>query len=106
MQTARLDELIPGVPDLVKLDLEGSELLAVRGATRWLQSEHPPTWIIEHNPAAESRAGHRPGDVWRELLKYAPRYKCYFIGSALRPLASSEQLDALPRQGNLLFRHG
>lgn len=106
VQTARLDEEIQGVPDLVKLDLEGSERLTLRGATRWLQSERPPIWIIEHNPAAESRAGHRPGDVWRDLLRHVPRYRCFFIGTALRPLASPEQLDALPRQGNVLFRPG
>ncbi len=103
VQAERLDEAMPEVPDLVKLDLEGSELHALRGATGWLRSERPPVWIVEHNPATDARAGHRPGDVWRVMLEHAARTRCWFIGTRLRPVASPKQLDALPRHGNVLL---
>lgn len=104
VKAVRPDEAIQTTPDVVKLDLEGSELLAVRGATRWVASSRPPTWVIEHNPPADARAGHRPGDVWRELLAHRPRYECWFVGPWLRPIASPAALDAFPRQGNVLLR--
>jgi FkbM family methyltransferase len=34
-------------PDLIKLDVEGAEVVALQGATRLLASERPPRWIIE-----------------------------------------------------------
>jgi hypothetical protein len=88
------------MPDVVKLDLEGSELLAVCGATEWLKCERPPAWIIEHNPSAERRAGYLPGDIWREAQAYRP-CTCRFIGG--RRFRSPEELDDYPRQGNLLI---
>ncbi len=64
----RADEAVNGVPDVVKLDLEGGELAAVRGMTAWLAADRPPAVILEHNPPADARGGHRPGDVWRAFL--------------------------------------
>lgn len=100
VQTVRLDESVERVPDLVKLDLEGSELLALRGGTEWLKAQRPPTWIIEHNPSAERRAGYLPGDIWRESLAYRA-CRCHVIGGAR--LTSPEELDDYPRQANLLI---
>lgn len=100
---ARLDEALDRVPDLVKLDLEGSEPLALAGARGWIASDRPPTWIIEHNPEAGGRAGHRPGDLWRTLHEIR-RYTCTFLGSMpAQFLAAPEDLDELRRHGNLLF---
>jgi FkbM family methyltransferase len=101
VEAKRLDEAIEGVPQIVKLDLEGSELLALRGATRWLGSQRPPIWIIEHNPGTESRAEHRAADLWRELGG-GGRYACMPIGSG-EALESPEELDSVHRQLNLLF---
>ena len=100
VQAARLDTSVDRVPDLVKLDLEGSELLALRGATQWLKSIRPPVWIIEHNPPAAHRAGYITGDLWREMLA-TRMYQCRVLGGS--QLASPEDLDVYPRQGNLLF---
>ena len=100
VQTVRLDTAVERVPDLVKLDLEGSELLALRGATQWLKSERPPTWIIEHNPSAARRAGYLPGEVWRDAQAYH-RCSARMIGG--RRFRSPEELDDYPRQGNLLI---
>ncbi len=99
----RLDEALDRVPDVVKLDLEGSEPLALAGARGWIASDRPPTWIVEHNPEAGERGGYRPGDVWRALSD-ARRYTCAFVGSMpQRLLGTPEDLDVLARQGNLLF---
>ena len=67
--TVRLDEAVDAVPDLVKLDLEGGELAAVGGMTAWLDASRPPAIVLEHNPAADVRGGHRPGDVWRSVRR-------------------------------------
>lgn len=43
-----------GHPDVIKLDVEGAETLALRGASKLLASNHPPRWIIEiHSEACD-----------------------------------------------------
>ena len=101
----RLDHSpVGGVPDVVKLDLEGGELLAMRGASAWLDAPRPPAFVVEHNPAADQRAGHKPGDLWRELSARREGYACWVVSARPRRLASPDELDALPRQVNLLLR--
>lgn len=100
----RLDAALDRIPDLVKLDLEGSEPLALEGAARWLTSERPPAWIIEHNPAADARAGHRPGDLWHLLLRRQPAYRCRLVSRRLRPFENPEALDNFGRHVNVLFQ--
>ena len=106
VESVRLDAALDRVPDLVKLDLEGSELFALKGATAWFTSDRPPIWLVEHNLGADRAAGHRGGDAWRALLERCPGYQCWFVATWLRPISSPEELDAFPRQGNLLFRCG
>ena len=100
---ARLDEVSSEPPHVIKLDLEGSELLTVRGATAWAGTDRPPTWIIEHAPEAARRAGHRGGDLLRALRQIDPRYTGRFIGPRGRRFADPADLDAFERQGNVLF---
>ncbi|MEM1010725.1 MAG: FkbM family methyltransferase [Planctomycetota bacterium] len=108
VEAVRADEVIEDVPDVVKLDLEGGELAAVRGMTRWLAADRPPKVVLEHNPPADARGGHRPGDVWRAFLEVSPGWTCSRVRSYaaghLAPLVSPEQLDRLDRQVNLLFQ--
>jgi len=43
-----------GVPSLVKIDIEGGETRALKGAARLLM-EHRPMWLVEiHDPASEA----------------------------------------------------
>ncbi len=101
----RLDEAVNKVPDVVKLDLEGGELAALAGASRWLAAERPPVFVVEHNPAADVRGGHRPGDIWRQL---GDGWRCDRIRSwaagHLRALPDADAVDVYPRQCNLLLR--
>lgn len=66
--TARLDEIcgmtsdLP-IPDLIKLDIEGWEVRALRGATKTIL-EHHPTLVLEVNRGALERAGTSPAELW------------------------------------------
>lgn len=100
----RLDERIEGIPDLVKLDVEGAEFRAVKGMSTWLTSQKPPTLIIEHNETTAKAAGYAPAELFRLITESQPRYRAYWIGMKLWPIPSVEDFMKINRQGNLLFR--
>lgn len=64
---APLDELVDGVPDLVKIDVEGAELDVLRGMTRILAAP-ALTLIVEWHPLLQTAAGHAPDALPRFLL--------------------------------------
>ncbi len=103
----RLDDAVDAVPDLVKLDLEGGELAAVGGMTTWLVASTPPAVVLEHNPAADTRGGHKPGDVWRLFNRHGT-WRCWrvrsFAAGLIQEMATPDAVDAFDRQANLLFR--
>jgi FkbM family methyltransferase len=99
---ARLDELVEGGPDLVKMDIEGAELRAIGGTTRLLGADRPPRLIIEHNVDSARAAGHEPGDLLRAIRRVNSRYVARWIGWRMREM-SAEQIDAMGRQGNILY---
>jgi Methyltransferase FkbM domain len=102
--TARLDDLRDHPPDLVKMDIEGAELAALRGMTRLLQSPRPPMLIIEHNPESAAAAGYKSGDLLRQLQSCQPAYRAHWVGWRLPELPDPAEIDAIPRQGNILYR--
>lgn len=61
----KLDEALPEgwVPSLVKIDVEGAELLVMRGAAETL-ARHRPFVIFEHGIGGADLYGSRPGEVW------------------------------------------
>lgn len=85
VRTTTLDRLVAGSGrvDVVKLDLEGAELLALRGAGRVL-AEHAPALILELEPEHLARQGATVADV--EALLSAAGYAPYDL--ALEPLAT------------------
>ena len=105
VSTVRLDDLLDGAtPRLIKLDVEGAELLAIEGMTRLLQSPTPPALIVEHNPPLAQHAGTNP-DAWlRRVLALQPAYRPYVIGWRLRPLTAGSPRSVPPHQANLLLR--
>ena len=105
VETARLDGVLSRA-DVVKLDVEGAELAALRGMASLLGGDHAPAVIVEVNHAACKAAGHRPGALHDTMQVANPRYRCWWIGRRLRPLPDAEALNHLPRQGNVLFRCG
>jgi FkbM family methyltransferase len=104
VRAVRLDDVCDRVPDLIKIDIEGAELAALRGASRLIRSERPPALIIEHNPQTAQAAGYRPSDLFRYLKTEQPAYRIYWIGWRVREIVTPETLDAITRQGNLLIR--
>lgn len=58
----RLDTLIVeiGAPDVLNIDVEGAELLVVRGAEQTLKEKHPLIWLSVH-PEMMEIFGHTPG---------------------------------------------
>jgi FkbM family methyltransferase len=101
---ARLDQRLEGVPDLIKIDVEGAELPAITGMAGLLRSPRPPRLIIELNPVSSAAAGYKPSDLVRQILEIQPGYSICWIGWRLHPLSRPEHADALPRQGNLLVQ--
>jgi hypothetical protein len=103
--TARLDDVLDHAPQLIKMDIEGAELAALRGMSRLLRSE-APTLIIEHNPESAAAAGHRSGDLLRVLCECEPRYHAYWVGWRMREMKTPGEIDAIAQQGNILYRRG
>ena len=69
-----LDELAVGDVEIVKLDVEGSELGVLCGLSRRLRGAIPPTIVFEFAEWAEARvAGQSPGDAQAYLLSIGYR---------------------------------
>ena len=103
VRTARLDQTLDGLPDLIKIDVEGAELAVIQGLEKILTASQPPKLIIEHNPTSCAAAGYRPGDLFRKLIEYQPNYRVHWIGWRLKRINSADELNAISRQGNLLI---
>jgi FkbM family methyltransferase len=102
--TARLDQQLDRPPNLIKMDIEGAELMALKGMTAYLRATAQPMLVIEHNPESAAGAGHCSGDLLRFLRECQPRYRAYWAGWRLREFKSPEEIDAMTRQGNILYR--
>ncbi len=83
-----VDELVDGDPvDVVKLDLEGSEVEALRGMRR-LIGRSRPTIFVECNPEALTAAGTSVDELLGELVAYD--YDVRWIDERGRALRSVE----------------
>ena len=69
VECTTLDEALPGLPPftIAKLDLEGSEIEALKGAGRLLGEANPALWIIEWNVGLLGKRGHRPAELTEML---------------------------------------
>jgi len=85
---ASLDDALGARPvDLVRLELEGGEVEALRGMRRTLASSPDPCLIVEFSPSALGRNGTSPRTLLRELE--AAGLEIYAIddeGWELRPI--------------------
>lgn len=67
--------------DLLKMDVEGAELLALRGAQSILARENAPMLIIELNSAALASAGSSPLELQGMLEEMG--YRCHLLEELL-----------------------
>jgi len=67
-------------PDFIKLDIEGSELSALKGALGLLQNENPPLICFEWNEYTADRMGFHPNQIliFLKNLGYSPFLKINF----------------------------
>jgi len=100
----RLDALLSVAPDVVKIDIEGGELAALRGMEKLLTVNRPPTLIVESSPMSARLAGHEPAELFRTIRSIQPAYRIFWIGATLRELGSAAELAVISRQGNLLAK--
>ncbi len=104
VETLRLDDVFAADAkkvNLIKVDVEGAELMVFSGAAGLLSREpaEAPVWIFEYEPVNYARFGYMPRDLMRFLLHYE-----YGIWS-LRPDGRAEKIDPfnVPRGVNDLI---
>jgi len=61
---------IKQLPALVKVDVEGAELLVLQGAEKWCLDERPPIWMLEINRIADTRFNYQPEDLVDHFATY------------------------------------
>lgn len=102
--TITLDEVLAGdVPDVIKLDLEGAELHAVRGMVKTLRADNPPALLMECNPQALLAAGTNARELVGEVLASQPAYRAFVLGMRLKPVSPAHPVFGGSQGCNLLF---
>jgi FkbM family methyltransferase len=72
IEVVRADDLIDGAVDVIKLDVEGGELAALRGMERFMTAERPPRALfLECNPILLERAGSSTDELLAWLREHA-----------------------------------
>lgn len=90
--------------DVLKIDVEGYELEALKGAVNILQRKKPPVLIVECTEETEHQEYTR-ADLFNHILTTQPKYKCYKLkGSKLRKsaLVPVNNESDLPTHDNLI----
>lgn len=72
-------------PNLVKCDVEGSEMAVLQGSTKLLSSGAPPIWLLEINEESAAAFGYCPADLL-SLVREAAAYSFYRVGPGLTEL--------------------
>lgn len=105
IQITTIDEELNGrMVDVLKIDVEGYELEALKGAKDILQRKHPPVLIIECTEETEHQEFTRE-DLFDHIRSVQPRYQCYKLkGTKLRrsPLVKVNRKEDLPTHDNLI----
>jgi len=94
-KTAGLSEI-----DIIKLDIEGSELAALKGMKEVLQQQKP-VLIVEINPGTLSMFNLKPSDIYDHLKQF------HFEGFLILENAKLEQVDPveIKQTTNIFFIH-
>lgn len=99
-----VDEALPGVsPRLVKLDVEGSELRALRGMEHAIRRSRCAV-IVESNPDTFRSARTTAMEIVELLRGFVPAYECWALRWPVRRIRPTQQLLARLGEVNLLFK--
>jgi FkbM family methyltransferase len=72
--TRRLDDFLSGERvDVIKVDVEGAELLVLKGAEKTI-TEQRPCLLLEFNPRVTQSFGYSPVEIARLVMRYHPKY--------------------------------
>lgn len=98
--TKTLDSLITKA-DLIKIDVEGAEMMVLDGMKSILASK--PILMVEYEPESLSKAGYQPTDLLKKLSSYG--YSLWNIDEARKELVFVTP-SFIPKQGytNILCR--
>lgn len=92
---------------LIKMDIQGAELAALRGMRRILETSEDLAIVVEFWPAGISRFGDAPADFIRMLLAYGFRFHgIKKNGSGLERMDTSSLLDLREGETHLLCERG
>jgi FkbM family methyltransferase len=83
-------------PDLIKMDVEGSEVAALRGAAGLLSRSDRPAILFEHNPTSLAQRGADLGSLYALLSAYVVYYIDDLRGQLLpfgSPVESFDRID-------------
>jgi len=85
IQSITLDSELEDLPiDVIKLDIEGAESLALQGMTKILQVNRSLTLLVEINPSALHSLGTSPEALIKMLKSYS--FNVYFINELNKEL--------------------
>jgi FkbM family methyltransferase len=105
VQTARLDDVLPGGynADLIKIDVEGAEMLVLEGARETI-SRGKPVVIFEHGIGASDVYGTKPEQVFAyfQLLGYGIFLLEDFLGRK-KPFTEAQFRDQYYSRKNFYF---
>lgn len=95
IDTVRIDEVVPAPVRLIKLDVEGAEWAALRGAERLLAAEEPPHLLLELNQKTSMAFGYQPMDLVDWILARPPRRRLHLLKANRKLTIDRDRLRGL-----------
>lgn len=89
---------------LIKIDVEGSELSAMKGATKLLSSARPPLWMLEISRNASREFGYTPEEMLAFLAQFGYQF-CLILEKPRGRLARLDDLLSCKDADNVLCYH-
>lgn len=105
IELTRIVEHVEPPVRLMKLDIEGAEFAALRGAESLFTSNQPPHLIIEINHETSELMGYNPIEMIDWLLKRVPGYRMSLIRSRRLQTLSRDELAKRLENGSVGTRN-